>query len=292
MKFELEDAIPLPDQPIHLMAEIRNHTAATITGEQATLSVDGDSRPVLLPDLPSGASTNVPLTLTLDAPGRTPLSFSLGKDALPQDDVRYLNVEVRPTVSVLLIDGAPSAQKFESETDFLALAYSVGARPWNVERISQFDPRRLVPGAADVPDVLVLADVPSLTAEQASAVERLVQRGMGLMIFSGESGRRGPLQPAALSRWPRIAARQARPADRNADHGHRRREGSPVAAGAAWPSSCRQRWPGFMSGNTRRSSLASPPPEGVSVLARWNNSENPPAVMKKVFGKGCVLLFT
>ena len=32
--------------------------------------------------------------------------------------------------------------------------------------------------------------------------------------------------------------------------------------------------------------------EGVSVLARWNNSENPPAVMEKMFGKGRVLLFT
>ena len=56
MKLELEDAIPLPDQPIHLSAEIRNRTAATIAGAQATLSVDGDRRPVLLPDLPSGAT--------------------------------------------------------------------------------------------------------------------------------------------------------------------------------------------------------------------------------------------
>ena len=32
--------------------------------------------------------------------------------------------------------------------------------------------------------------------------------------------------------------------------------------------------------------------KGVSVLARWNNAENPPAVMEKVLGKGRVLLFT
>ncbi len=291
LKFELEDAIPLPDQPIHLMAEIRNHTAATIAGDQATLSVDGDSRPVLLPDLPSGASTNVPLTLTLDAPGPHALSFSLGKDALPQDDVRYLNVEVRPTVSVLLIDGAPSAQKFESETDFLALAYSVGARPWNVERISQFDPRRLVPGAADVPDVLVLADVPSLTAEQASAVERLVQRGMGLMIFGGElldtdlynqrlyrDGR--GLLPAKLGR-PIEMATTGIVVEKEAQ--------SPLAPLAKLLPAALAR---IHVRQYTTVEQASPPLEGVSVLARWNNSENPPAVMKIVFGKGCVLLFT
>ena len=164
---------------------------------------------------------------------------------------------MRPTVSVLLIDGAPSAQKFESETDFLALAYSVGARPWSVERISQFDPRRLIPGAIDVPDVLVLANVPSLTAEQAAVVERLVQRGMGLMIFSGDlvdvdlynqrlyrDGR--GLLPAKLDRT-----------DRNADHGHRRREGSAIAARRRWPSSFPKRWPVFMPGNTRPSSWRS-----------------------------------
>ena len=105
LRFELEDAIPLPDQPIHLGATIRNQTAATIKGEQATLAVDGDRRPVLLPDLPPGASTNVPLTLTLDKPGPHTASLALGADALPQDNVRYLAIDVRPTVSVLLIDG-------------------------------------------------------------------------------------------------------------------------------------------------------------------------------------------
>ena len=105
LKFDLEDAIPLPDQPIHLTAEIRNQSPATIGGDQATLTVDGNSRPVLLPDLPSGATTHVPLTLTLATPGPHTLSLALGKDALPPDDVRYLAIDVRPTVSVLLIDG-------------------------------------------------------------------------------------------------------------------------------------------------------------------------------------------
>ena len=186
LKFGLEDALPLPNQAIHLAAEIRNHTAAAIKGAQATLNVDGNSRPVLLPELPPAASTNVPLTLTLDTPGSHDVSLALAKDPLPGDDMRYLSIDVRPTVSVLLIDGAPSAQKFESETDFLALAYSVGARPWNVERVSQIDPRKLVPGAADAPDVLVLANVASLSAEQVAAIQRLVEHGMGLMIFSGD----------------------------------------------------------------------------------------------------------
>ena len=49
----------------------------------------------------------------------------------------------------------------------------------------------------------------------------------------------------------------------------------------------------FRSVRTRRyTTVQMPAPEGVSILARWNNAENPPAVVQKVFGKGRVLLFT
>ncbi|HKD37203.1 MAG TPA: BatA domain-containing protein [Pirellulales bacterium] len=290
-KFELEDAIPLPDQPLHLSAEIRNLTPATIKGSQATLSVDGDSRPVLLPDLPAGATTAVPLTLTLDAPGPHALSLSLSKDALPQDDVRYLDVNVRPTVSVLVIDGAPSAQKFESETDFLALAYSVGARPWNVEKLSQFDPRRLVPGGPDVPDVLVLANVPSLSTEQVAAVERLVQRGMGVLIFSGDLVdveqynariyRDGKgLLPAKLDR-PVDTAATGLVIEKDPQ--------SPLAPLAKLVPEALARIHVKQYATVQ---LGSKTAEGVSVLGRWNNSENPPAVLQKAFGRGRVLFFT
>jgi hypothetical protein len=291
LKFALEDSLPLPNQPIHLAAEIRNHTAAAIKGAQATLNVDGNSRPVLLPELAAGASTNVPLTLTLDSPGSHDVSLAIPKDALPGDDVRYLSIDVRPTVSVLLIDGAPSSQRFESETDFLALAYSVGGRPWNVERIAQFDPRKLMPGVADAPDVLVLANVASLTAEQAAAIQRLVQHGMGLMIFSGDlvdvdvynerlyrDGR--GLLPAKLDR-PAETPTTGLVVEKDPQ--------SPLAPLAKLVPEALARIHAKQYTTVR---LGATPPEGVSVLARWNNSENPPAVLQKVVGKGRVLFFT
>ena len=291
LKFALEDALPLPNQAIHLAAEIRNHTAAAIKGAQATLNVDGNSRPVLLPELPPGASTNVPLTLTLDTPGPHDVLLALAKDALPGDDVRYLSIDVRPTISVSLIDGAPSAQKFESETDFLALAYSVGARPWNVERVSQIDPRKLVPGAADAPDVLVLANVASLSAEQVAAIQRLVEHGMGLMIFSGDlvdvdiynerlyrDGR--GLLPAKLDR-PAETPTTGLVVEKDPQ--------SPLAPLAKLVPEALARIHAKQYTTVR---LGSTPPEGVSVLARWNNAENPPAVLQKVVGKGRVLFFT
>ncbi len=212
---------------------------------------------------------------------------------MPADGTRYLAVTVRPTVSVLLVDGAPSAQAFESETDFLALAYSVGARPWTVLRTSEFDARHLASEAA-IPDVVILANVPSLTTDQVAGLEKLVEKGMGLMIFTGDQidaeaynsrmFRAGKgLLPAALDRvtdTPTAGIAIEKDAQ------------SPLAAmGKLLPAALarvRTRQYTTLQIGAANSAMA----EGVSVLARWNNAENPPAVIEKVFGKGRVLLFT
>jgi hypothetical protein len=290
--FELEDAIPLPDQPMHLMATIENKSASAVENGQAILSVDGDNRPVLLPTLTGGGTTEVPLTVTVTSPGAHTLALSLAKDALPADGTRYLAVTVRPTVSVLLVDGAPSAQAFESETDFLALAYSVGARPWNAQRVGELDVRHLLSGASGIPDVVVLANVPSLTGEQVSGLEKLVEKGMGLMIFTGDQvdaeawngrvyrGGKG-LLPARLDRVAETPTGGIA-IEKDAQ--------SPLAAmGKLLPAAlARVRTRQYTTVEGGGAVLG----EGVSVLARWNNAENPPAVMEKVFGKGRVLLFT
>ena len=122
-------------------------------------------------------------------------------------------------------------------------------------------------------------------------VERLVRRGMGLMIFSGDlvdtdlynqrlyrDGR--GLLPARLGRaieTPTTGIVVEKDPQ------------SPLAPLAKLLPAALAR---IHVKQYTAVELGSPPPEGVSVLARWNNSENPPAVLKKVFGKGCVLLFT
>src|SRR5256885_2390151 len=58
--FELEDPIALPGAPVRLRAQIRNDTAAPVTGAQATLLVGNEPRPVMLPELPPGQTVDVP----------------------------------------------------------------------------------------------------------------------------------------------------------------------------------------------------------------------------------------
>ncbi len=159
--FDLEDTVALPGS-INLKAQVRNSTPTAITGVQALLGIGEETRPILLPELPPNQTIDVPITINPSKPGQFPLHLTMTPDALPADDGRWLCLTVRPTINVTLVDGEPSAQPFAGETDFLALAFSVGSEPWHIKHVTdvEFNNARLAPT-----DVLVLANVASISAE-------------------------------------------------------------------------------------------------------------------------------
>ena len=57
---ESEEPLALPNSQVDLLAKIRNNTANPIAGAQAMLTIDGNTRPVILPTLPAGETTDVP----------------------------------------------------------------------------------------------------------------------------------------------------------------------------------------------------------------------------------------
>jgi len=300
LKFEVEDSIALAGQPVRLMASVRNDTGAAMVGVQAVLVVDGEERAVMLPELGVGSVVDVPLVVGFEEVGEHTVSLTVGRDAMPGDDTRYLVMDVRPTVSVVMMDGAVSPVAFESEADFLGLAYSVGARPWNVKRVAELDVRHLSS------DVMVFANVAAVTNEQVEWIEGLVANGMGLMIFMGDQvdvdiynrvlfkeGR--GLLPVRLDRVVEVPV---------AGIVVEKVVGSALGElGKLLPEAlARVRTRKFMGVEERHvnESPTAPPSQtagfegGVNcrVLARWNNSEMPVAVVEKVFGKGKVVLFT
>ncbi len=224
----------------------------------------------------------------MQKPGQSPLHLTLPSDALPQDNSRWLALNVRPSLELSLVDGDPSAQAFESATDFLALAFSVGSEPWHIDRRSDSDwaSSRLVSS-----DVLVMANVASLSPERISAVERLVKDGMGLMIFAGEQ-----IDPVLYNQrlyregMGLLPARLDKPVD-NPVTGLvvEQLEQSPLATlGKIAPAALARI-------QARRFMVAAVPAgkgENVRVLARWNDPEGHPAVIEKRFGKGRVIFWT
>src|SRR5438552_11934205 len=160
---ESEDPLVLPNSTVNLVAKIRNNTNNPIAGSQAMLTIDNSTRPVILPNLKAGETTDVPLTLTPTAPGQMPIKLSLPADSLPGDDTRFFCLSVRPTLDVMLIDGEPSSVPLEGETDFLTVAYTIGAEPWHVTRAMEGEWNSAKNSASDV---IGIANVASLTPQQ------------------------------------------------------------------------------------------------------------------------------
>lgn len=284
---DLEDPIVLPGDDAKLKAAIRNDTANPITGAQAVLTVGDQSRPVLLPDLPPGQVTEVPLTIGATKAGQLPIRLTLGNDSLPGDNLRWLALNVRPALDVQLVDGQPSPQAFEGAADFLQLAFSVGAEPWHVDKRSDQD---WSTARLQSTDVLALANVASLSPDRIAALERVVKDGTGLMIFAGEQ-----VDPALYNqRLYRdgnglLPCRLDRPVDVPVT-------GLIVEPLAQSPLSALNRIaPAALARIKARRFMAAtvgPKTDTVRVLARWNDPEGHPAVVEKRFGKGRVIFWT
>jgi hypothetical protein len=286
-KFAQEDSICLPGAPLKLNAEVKNDTAETISNAQAVLKVDGESRPVILPPLPAGAITEVPLSVTLIAPGQHQLDFTLLGDSLDADNVRHLSINVRDNLDVTLIDGHQGAGPFESAGDFVKLALSVGQEPWHVLHIADTD---LQAGHPEHVDELIVADAANLSTAAVANYEQLVNDGAGLMIFCGEQ-----VDPEVYNQRLFREGKGLLPAKIG------RIEDGPVKgivveefADSPLASLAKLAPAALAKIETRRfmSVEVSPRDHATRVLARWNDSEGHPAVIERKFGKGHVLLFT
>ena len=288
LSFRASDPVALVDTQVHYTATISNDGADPLKAGQATLTIDDNVQAVTLPDLPTGATIEVPIAVTFDTPGMHGVSLSIPHDELPGDDEAHLLADVRRMVEVTLVDGEPGLGPFESETDFLAVALTAANAPWQMDQTIASEWVSLPLGA---PDVIVLANVQTPLPERIAELEQLVDAGMGLMIFAGEQvdveeynrllwkGGAG-LLPARLSEL-RDAETQGLVIEPHAD--------SPLSllAKLSVESLARIRPRRFASISSDEE-LDGP----VRVLARWNNPQSSPAVLEKRFGEGTVLFWT
>jgi hypothetical protein len=288
LKFSQDDSLVLPGAPMKLTASIRNDTASAINGTTATLITDGQTRPVILPDLPAGATVDVPISVTLATPGQHLLKLSLIDDALNGDNVRNLSVNVREKLDLTLVDGREGAGPFESATDFLQVAFSIGKEPWHVLRIADTDAGAIHPSPADL---TCIVDAANLGPAAVAQYEKLVKDGMGLMIFAGEQ-----VDPTLYNDRLYKNGNGLLPAriDHVVDGPVKGLVIEPFADSPLAPLAPLA--PAALSKISTKRLLeldtAAKPVEGVRVLARWNDPEGHPAVIEKRFGKGRVLLWT
>jgi len=124
-------------------------------------------------------------------PGVHTVVVELPNDNLAKDDRRYLAVEVRENIRVLLVDGEPGGDAFTGETDYLRQALWPGDAEEDAARVSLFKPEVVVPDAltaAELPryDAVVLANVERLPEPVVATLESYVREGGALVVFPGD----------------------------------------------------------------------------------------------------------
>ena len=147
---------------------------------------DSASQVALEPD----AAAQVLFTCLFKTAGSHVVEIEAAVDDRLATDNRYaVSVNVLERIETLLVDGAPSSQPLESETDFLAVALT----PYTFGRVKLTDlletrtiaTRDLDESSLADAKVVVLANVAKLSDEQVAALTNYVSGGGSVLIFPG-----------------------------------------------------------------------------------------------------------
>ena len=160
---------------------------AGIEGREAQVEVElGDKVVADRVQVPPGerAAVTFKLRAPPDVSGGT---ARLAPDALPADDTWAFTVAQSQAVNVLVVNGAPRAVPWQDELYFLRAALRArqdGEVALNPVFVTSAE---LEPAKIRAVDVVVLANVGALTAEQQLALRNFVEAGGGLFITAGDA---------------------------------------------------------------------------------------------------------
>lgn len=291
LSLEQVDRLALAGTPTRFEAQVRNDTFGELQGLEANFIVNGRPSLLRLPALAAGETVKLPLWATFQEPGAHDVAFELPSDSLPGDNRASAVVDVRASVSMLLVDGETSNDPLGGETDFLALAMSLSGDAADAFQVEVITDTEWASTPATDPDLLVLANVGRVSAEQAEQLAQQVAGGMGLMIFVGDQvdpdNYNQLLYKSGAGLLP--AALEAVSDTEFAGLLTEALAGSPLEPLAQLTPAALARIKIRKTYEVAAPAAGSEPPR---VLARWNNAAAAPAVLEKVVGQGRVLLWT
>jgi len=151
-----------------------------------TLFIDGQIQSQqTIPRLPGGSKTVPPLRFPVRVSGSAAhrLEVRLQPDALPDDNQRYLALQVPEALEVLLI--APSLPSgAESSAQYVRVALAPGGTKSGI-RIRQESPSYLAEKPLEQFNAIFILDLPALEPSAVRALEHYVAGGGGVAFFPG-----------------------------------------------------------------------------------------------------------
>jgi len=183
---ELVSGVLRMDTTARYRATVRNYGEqevrdVRVTGLMNDINVDSK----VIPSIAPGASESVSLFVPFRDPGAVRIAAAIEDDALLADNTRRTVAVIREKVSVLCVDGDTAGG---TSSRLIAAALQAhrslsGEENLAVKSVSWTE---LPAQDLDGFDIVVLADVPDITAEQAQTFEAYVRKGRGLVWFAGD----------------------------------------------------------------------------------------------------------
>jgi hypothetical protein len=241
-------------------------------------------------DLEGGATASVAFSLNEMAEGvwRGHVEVT-ANDELPFDDRRFVAFQVAPPARVLVVDGDAGRASYESETYFLQAALRLAPTGERYAK-SPFDVQSVdLAATTELPDLtktqtVVLANVEDMGASDARRLAAFVERGGGLVVFTGDRIRPGStraLEDAGLGAGEVVGPAAATEMPWRLERWETQH---PVFQPFADPEHGDLRRPAFTTITRIK------PDQGVRVLAAFHGGE--PALLERTRGRGKVLWFT
>jgi hypothetical protein len=178
-------------QQLLVRANLKNHGTETYEKARVTLLCDGVEQSVSQVDLEPQSTTQTLFECRFETAGSHVLTVELTVDDPLSTDNRYsAAVNVWDKIEVLLVDGQPSSEPLQGETDFLAVALT----PFTLGRLKLADllqtktisPAALNSDLLKATRVVVLANVAKLADEQVDRLMEYVRAGGALLVFPGD----------------------------------------------------------------------------------------------------------
>lgn len=187
-RIEVSRELTVVDFPIRVRAKIRNSGGKAVSTVLAHLEIDGQrlAEQTRSVRVHPGGEVQVEFEQRFHLPGCHRVAVVIDADSLTADDRSEAIVEVAAALPVLLIDGSPHPDPTRSETFFARLALSPPSNPapWVAVRVVSAGEFR-ADSIADA-QVVVMANIASLTESQTAALTTFVADGGGLAIALGD----------------------------------------------------------------------------------------------------------
>lgn len=318
---ELLDRFVVAGTPARLALTVRNNSSRRAENVEVRLSVrakaGGKFREVeppalLIDSIDPDEDRRVEFPVTCEEAGSAVITARLPSDELKGDNAGYLAMDVRPAVRVLLVDGrSDAAEVLDTEGFFLSAAldpHGDASSGCKIDRVSpnslpslRFDDYDLVCllNVSDFPLRGIGSDLPD-AYPQLTALQRYVQAGGGLAIFTGDRlnlefyNRRLYDEGAGLAPFPIGPPKGSPRKDQYFRLDPRRVEADSILRsfqGEAVIAATLIRFFAFTPADetaaVRTTTQALPP----RVLARFADDKNSPAIVLRQYGRGNVLTF-